>query len=351
MSKNVYLNFLKGFILLSPLPFGCVGKFFSPLFYITLLILVFSGLSVKDQVQGSGIGEPPFAFRRRIRMFTIIFSGFLLMQVIPLPVFIVKLISPETVKSYFLVSEHIPAFMTLSKVPVETVMFTLRLLVIILFFVSFIRINLRIKDLISVVNVLILSAAVQAVFGVIKYALHSDKFFLFFHQIEKPREFEFLTGTLGNPDHFAFYLEMIVPLALAALLLKIDLFELNNGLREKLISVFNKDKSFLVSFVIVVLLCVSIVLTGARAGIMTLITSLILFGLLTFYLTRSRVFRKKIKVIIITIAIVTLFVGIKNTTDKFMKTNFDKTGRFLRWPNSINMFKDYPVLGTGFWDL
>ncbi len=213
---------------------------------------------------------------------------------------------------------------------------------------SFIKINLRIRELLSVINILILSAALQSVFGIIKYALQSDKFFIFFHQVDQSRKVEFLTGTLGNPNHFAFYLEMIVPLTLAALFLKIDLFESGSGFREKLISTFNRDKRFLISFVLIVLFSISIVLTGARAGIMTLITTFILFSLFTFYLTRSRAFRKKIKVILITIALVTLFVGIKNTSDKFMRTNFDKAGRFLRWPNSINMFKDYPVFGTGF---
>jgi len=348
MSKNVYLNFLKGFILLSPIPFGCVGKVFSPLFYLTLLVLSFAGLSVRDQLKTDKGGSVYFAFQSRIKLFTYIFFGFLIFQIIPLPIFILKLISPETVNTYFPVTEALPALMTISKVPFETIMFGIRLLVIIVFFISFVRINLRIRELISIVNVLILSAAIQSLFGIIKYSLQSNKFFLFFHEIEKPRKVEFLTGTLGNADHFAFYLEMIIPLILVTLLLKINLFESNNGIREKIISTFNQDKKFLISFILIVLLSISIVLTGARSGIMTLVTTLILFSLLTFYLTRSRVFRKKIKMIFISIALVTLFVGIKNTSDKFMRTNFDKAGRFLRWPNSMDMFKDFPVFGTGF---
>ncbi|MCK5004577.1 MAG: O-antigen ligase family protein [Candidatus Aminicenantes bacterium] len=348
MSKNAYLNLLKGFILLSPLPFGCVGKIFSPLFYMTLLVLSFAGLSVRDQLKTERGESVYFAFQNRIKLFTYIFFGFLLFQIIPLPIFILKLISPATVKSYFLISEQLPAFMTISKVPVETIMFGVRLLVIIIFLISFIKINIRIRELISIVNVLILSAVVQSLFGIIKYALQSDKFFLFFHQIDKPRKVEFLTGTLGNPNHFSFYLEMIIPLVLVLLLLKINLFESNNGFREKIISTFNQDKKFLFSFIFVVILSISIVLTGSRAGIMTLATTLILFGLLTFYLTRSRVFRKKIKIIFVTIAMVTLYVGIKNTSDKFMRTNFDNSGRFLRWPNSMKIFKDFPLFGTGF---
>ncbi len=348
MKKSTYLNFLKGFILLSPIPFGCVGKVFSPVFYLVLLLLSFAGLSIRNQLGSKGFGSVNFAFQRKIKLITYIFFGFLVFQVTPLPVFILKLISPATLKSYFPVSEVLPSFMAISKVPVETVLFGIRLLVIILFLISFININLRIRDLIPVINIIILSAAIQSVFGIIKYALQSDKFFIFFHQIEKPREVEFLTGTLGNADHFAFYLEMILPLVLAVLFLKMDLFESGAGFRDRMVSTFNKDRSFLISFVLVVMISISIILTGSRAGIMTLITTLIIFGLLTFYLTRSRIFRKKIKVIFITIALITLYIGIKNTSDKFMKTNFDKAGRFRRWPDSLNMLKDFPLFGTGF---
>ena len=348
MSKNAYLNLLKGFILLSPLPFGCVGKIFSPLFYMTLLVLSFAGLSVRDQLKTERSGSVYFAFQNRIKLFTFVFFGFLFFQVIPLPVFIIELISPATVKSYFLISEQLPSLMTISKVPVETIMFGLRLLVIIIFFLSFVRVNLRIRELISIINVLILSAAMQVFFGIIKYSLKSNKFFLLFHEIEKPQKVEFLTGTLGNPNHFAFYLEMIIPLTLAALFLKIDLFESSSGFREKLILTFNKDKGFLISLILVVMFSVSIILTGSRAGIITLVTTLIIFSLLMFYLTRSKILRKKIRVILITIALVTLYVGIKNTSDKFMSTNIDSGGRFLRWPNSIGMFKDFPLFGTGF---
>ncbi|MCK5222753.1 MAG: O-antigen ligase family protein, partial [Candidatus Aminicenantes bacterium] len=348
MSKNAYLNFLKGFILLSPLPFGCVGKVFSPLFYLILLVLSFAGLLVRDQLKTERDESVYFAFQNRIKLFTYIFFGFLLFQIIPLPIFILKLISPATVNSYFLISEQLPAFMTISKVPVGTIMFGVRLLVIIIFLISFIKINIRIRELISIVNVLIISVSIQSFFGIVKYSLHSNKFFLFFHEIEKSRKVEFLTGTLGNTNHFAFYLEMIIPLILVILLLKMNLFESDNGFKEKIISTFNQDKKFLISFILIVMLSISVVLTGSRSGIMTLVTTFILFSMLTFYLTRSKVFRKKIKIILIAIALVTLYVGIRNTTDKFMRTNFDKSGRFLRWPNSMKMFKDFPLFGTGF---
>ncbi len=134
MSKKTYLNFLKGFILLSPLPFGCVGNVFSPLFYLLLLLLSFLGLSVNDQVPVSGRGQVSFAYQKRVKLFVYIFFGFLVFQVIPLPVFLLNLISPETVKSYFSVSGEAPAFLTISKVPVETIMFGIRLIVIIFSF-------------------------------------------------------------------------------------------------------------------------------------------------------------------------------------------------------------------------
>ena len=58
MKKSLFLFLLKLFILLSPIPFGCVGRVFSPLFYLYLLILSFIGInlvSIKDGLNSTSI--------------------------------------------------------------------------------------------------------------------------------------------------------------------------------------------------------------------------------------------------------------------------------------------------------
>ena len=348
MKKKTYLILLKGFIVLSPIPFGCVGRVFSPLFYLLLFLIAFSGYSVIEQKKISGTKSVLFAFKKKVTILTVAFFGFILFQIIPLPLFLVKLISPVTVESFEIINMKIPGFIPLSYVPLETVMFGFRLVGIILFFSSFIRIEFRKREIISIMNVLVFSVSLQSLFGLIKYATGNRNFFLFFHRVTEDPTAGFLTGTLGNPNHFSFYIEMIFPLLLALFFMKIKLFGSGGSIREKVISAFNADRNVILKFILLPFLGLAIILTGSRAGIMTLLISFVIFSMLTIYLRRSKLLRKKLKIIFLTLAMVTIFFGIKNTTDKFMKGDYlSSSGRFLRWPSTMEMFKDHPLSGTG----
>jgi hypothetical protein len=46
-TRKLFLVYLKALILLSPIPFGCVGKVWSPLFYLLLTILTYIGFKVQ----------------------------------------------------------------------------------------------------------------------------------------------------------------------------------------------------------------------------------------------------------------------------------------------------------------
>ncbi len=90
MNKNNYLLSIKTLILLSPIPFGCVGKIYSPLFYLLLLVVSFIGLYQPKE-------KSDFLYEKWIRYFFYSFLVFLGFQVIPLPVFLLKILSPKTV--------------------------------------------------------------------------------------------------------------------------------------------------------------------------------------------------------------------------------------------------------------
>ncbi|MEN8155192.1 MAG: O-antigen ligase family protein [Acidobacteriota bacterium] len=348
MDREKYLILLKSFILLSPLPFGCVGKIFSPLFYMLLLTLSFIGINYADKPVKIKLNRTKFIYEKRAIKIFYILLGFLLFQSIPLPVSFLKIISPGSIKALTELKDTLPFFYTISQVPVETIIFTLQIIVMAAFFWSFVNIKLKKFEMFSIINTLILSASLQSFFGLIKYSTGSEYFFLFFHKIKIYPESPFLTGTLGNPDHFAFYLEMIIPLILANIFLKIKFLDAGSHFKDKMISAFNQERNFIIYFVLLVLAAVAIILTGARSGILTLVLSFLIFSLLSYYLKKTRMIRKKLKVIFIVIAVAAVFIGIQNTTEKFMTTSFESSGRFLRWPNSMNMAYDFPIFGTGF---
>jgi O-antigen ligase len=334
--------FLKVLILLSPLPFGCVGRVFSPLFFIFILVLLFISVGQRGKtVQISA--------KKKIRYLLIAFLGFLVFQLLPLPVFLLKLVSPATVHHISQFKGQVAGFHPISLVPFETLVFGFRFLVFALFFRVLIKVPFKKKEIISILNVLILSSLFQVILGLLKY-LHGNRlFFLFFHEVKEGDPLvKYLTGTLGNPNHFAFYLEMILPLFLALLFLKLRFFEAGTSLREKIISTVDKNKWLLLSFAVPVLLGVGIILTGSRAGIITMVLCFLIFAQLAVFLKKGKTTRNRLAFFFIAITAAALFIGVQTTVKKFMSTSFESQGRFLRWPATLSMTREFPVFGAGF---
>jgi O-antigen ligase len=340
--NSIISNFLKILILLSPLPFGCVGRIFSPLFLMLILVLSFI-------VLGQPGGPVQFLDKKKIRYVFIAFLGFLGFQLLPLPPFLLKLVSPATANHVFQLTGQLTGFHPISMVPFETMMFGFRFLVYALFFLALLHVRFKKKEMISIFKILVLSSVLQVILGLLKY-LHGNKyFFLFFHKLAENDPLQkYLTGTLGNPNHFAFYLGMVLPLFLALLFLKLQFLEAGKSLREKIIAAVDKNKWLLLYAAVPVLLGAGIILTGSRSGIVTMILCFLIFGQLAVYLKQGKSIRRKLAFFFIVITAAVLFIGVQTTVNKFLSTSFESSGRFLRWPATLNMSKDFLILGAGF---
>jgi O-antigen ligase len=342
--NSVISKFLKILILLSPLPFGCVGRVFSPLFLMLLLVLSFIAL-------GQPGGPVQFLAKKKIRFVFIAFLCFLGLQLLPLPPFLLKLLSPAAAThiSHFTLTGQLTGFHPISMVPFETLAFGFRFLVYALFFLALLHVQFKKNEMISILKILVLSSVLQVILGLLKY-LHGNKyFFLFFHELKESDSLvKYLTGTLGNPNHFAFYLGMVLPLFLALLFLKLQFLEGGKSLREKIIAAVDKNKLLLLYAAVPVLLGTGIILTGSRAGIITMILCFLIFGQLAIYLKQGKSIRRKLTFFFLVITAAALFIGIQTTVKKFLSTSFESSGRFLRWPATLTMSKDFLIFGAGF---
>ena len=370
-TRKRFLFSLKLFILLSPIPFGCVGKIWNPLFYAVLTLLTFWGIRVVENQKviveaeigdrssrvGDGISTQNSKFKtqnfndilygkwiKRLFMAFLIFIGF---QCIPLPIALVNILSPNKIEVLGKLIDELPAFTSLSWVPFNTLIYGLVTFLYGLFFLLLFQIRMRKREMVSLLNVLVLSASVQVVFGLLKLAQGNTRFFLFFFPVEKSDISRFLTGTLGNSNHFAFYLEMIISLALALFFFRFRFFQADVSWKQKILSITDENKILLVYFIAINLMGVGILLTGTRAGIVTMLFVFILFSQLLIYLKLSRRVRRKMIWILAAISVFVLFVGVQNTLNEFKRSPMAEGGRLTRWPNTLDMVQDFPVLGTG----
>ena len=335
---------LKAFILLSPLPFGCVGKIFSPLFFLLLLLISFIGMKQPEE-------KSDILYEKWLRRLFYCFLVILGLQVIPLPIFLLRILSPKTIHILSFLEERLPVFHSISLAPFETIVSGCQFLVFSLFFLVMVNIKFERINIISLVNTIILSSVIQVIFGLVKYIQGNRYFFLFFYPFEDNEKLRYrLTGTLGNSAHFAFYLEMILPLILALFFITSSLLEKRRlSLREKFLAIFNEKNNTILYFMAAVLLGIGIFLTGSRGGVGIMILSIIVFSLFSIYLGIPAEVRKKLKIIYILILCGILLIGLQETIGRLLHTNIEKENRFnTRWPGTIAMISDFPILGTGF---
>lgn len=139
-------------------------------------------------------------------------------------------------------------------------------------------------------------------------------------------------GPFVDRDDFAGFLELILPLGLALLLL--------DGERH--------EKRLLVGL-FVVFPAAALFLSGSRAGVVCFLFELLLLGLLTgIYGRRSQ--RWLLAGMALAIGVLALWLGVGYTVHRFTAANATKmslVGRLQITQDSLHMFLHHPLLGTG----
>ncbi len=96
-----------------------------------------------------------------------------------------------------------------------------------------------------------------------------------------------------------------------------------------------------------IVLAAGIYLTGCRSGIAVLVLSSLFFAQMSVYLRVNFSFRKHLRLVFVLATLLAVFIGLQSTLDKFLTGNYIEGGRIDYWANSLAMFHDFPVFGTG----
>jgi O-antigen ligase len=337
MNKPALRTFLQFLIVLSPLPLGCVDGLWQPLCFLLFALFAFLAF-LGPQVSYKFLYQVP------VRYLAGIFFVLLVFQLLPLPLFLLKWLSPAVVPLLESLSGSLPAFHSLSLIPAETLLALARFLVYALFFIALLRLDWDKNDIFVLFGTAIVSGVAQTIFGLLKLGQGNTKFFLFFMADE--RVSPFLRGTIYNSDHFAFYLELLFPLALGLLFARLHIFDPGQSLREKILHIA-EDRRVIFLFLAAVVLAAGIYLTGCRSGIVVLVLSAMFFAQMSVYLRVNFSARKHLRLVFILATLLAVFVGLQSTLDKFLTGNYIEGGRIDYWSNTLTMFSDFPAFGTG----
>jgi O-antigen ligase len=277
---------------------------------------------------------------------------FIIFQILYLPKSIVKLLSPGTYgfHEFFSIDFANASFLSISLIPSQTFRQGLELLTY--FFLGFIIVmNITKKrQIMRIFYVLIGMGIFQAFYGMFELYNKNPRI-LFFKKIYSLNS---VTGTFINRNHFSGYLEMIVPLAVGLIIARIDIISLM-GLkwREKLLRLSEKGWAINLMIVFGILgMSLAIVFSQSRSGVFILLFTFVLFFCLVGIYFRDSVYQRRsignfLRISLLTLIGISLFLGIGSTVERFSLDSVLYESRPVIWTNTIEIYADYPIFGTG----
>jgi len=336
-------------ILFSPLPKASVLGWAVLVIQLAVIVMMAAYLLMGEKPV---LGE---MMRKALKWPVYLFSGLfgvIFIQVIPLPVFLVKVLSPHT---YAFRAEYVGGFaggkfMSLSLMPFHTLGAGLELLTYFLLGFLVIKTVTRIQQVRRILYVLVGMGIFQAFYGF--FELFNKNPRLLFYR----KEFYLndLTGTFVNRNHVSGMLEMVIPLAVALILARTDLLGLGGmKLKEKLLH-FTDQANYRVLLLGlgVVLMTLAVIFTRSRSGIFLVALGLFLFlELSLLYGGRETERRKGIKgyfkITAVVITLIALYMGIDATLQRFSIDKLLAEQRPVFWGQTAEIVGDFPVLGSG----
>lgn len=336
-------------IIFSPLPAASVYPWATTAIALAAVILaVFYFMLEKRPSLDPGLSRS----LKRPGLFFAGFFIFVLFQIMPLPVFVVRLLSPHSMafRQQFAYQIGKVKFLTLSLVPYQTLREGLELFSCFLIGFLIIKTVTTKKQIWRILIVLVSMGFFEAVYGIAQLN-RTNPWILFY---KKTIKLDKVTGTFINPNHLAGYLEMIIPLVLGLVIAHIDLLSMaGKSLREKLMQITEKNFAFnLILMASLFVMVAAVLLTGSRTGLFLMVLTFVLFWVFSFFYFGTMRHRKSavktaLQIMSLILVLLFIYVGIGSTLERFSPENIYQGGRLHYGKNTLQIIKDFPVFGIG----
>lgn len=276
--------------------------------------------------------------------------GLILLQLLPLPAPLVKLVAPATYAIYRPILEAGAGgtAITLSLNPKATLLLFCTLASYAVFYVLTVQLlTSREKLQKTVVTVTVLGSLV-AVEAILQKLLSPDAIYWLRPSPANASP----VGPWVYSNHFAGFMEMVFPLVVALFLFYKPQVSYDEKLRDRIINLFTMPgaNSSLLLATGAVLIAVSILLSLSRGGIVTLCLAFLFFTAFTARTTRDR---RTQWAVLITVAVILIFtwLGWQPVMDEFGRLwgaeGLNTSGRLPVYLDTMDIIRTFPLLGTG----
>jgi O-antigen ligase len=198
---------------------------------------------------------------------------------------------------------------------------------------------------------LIVLGSLEATYGIVQYLTGYQKIFGFTKQFY----IEDATGTYINHNHFAGFLELVIPFA--AMMAFYNLHSRSaHGVPERRRGragryALSLDPRILFYAFLVILLLIAVVFSRSRMGIFAVLASLVLMAVLGQLGGGRRAWTVITLLVIAGSMTYALWIGLDPVISRFemLKPSAleDPAGRLVLWKQASGIVRDYPAVGTG----
>jgi O-antigen ligase len=341
-------------LVFTPIAFGSLDLWAFSLMELGILAILLLG--TVQFIMGKNQGSPELYFLRSqqsvtLRIFLGLFLLFVLLQILPLPSGLLKILSPKTYafRHEFSSFSFVPSAVSLeasslsfplSFVPFATQVELFKWFTLIALFLFLLKWKPLDRNKGSLIFIVMLVGIVESLYGIVelfsahRHVLHGEASLVYA-----------VTGTFVNRNYFAGYLLMVIPLAVGYIFYR----EFSHGgraltWRRRLSSIDGKTY-FLVFGVI--LMTLGLLFTASRMGIISLLLS---FSLVAFLFRNPQKEQRfsKTPVLILGLALLwAAWIGLDTVISRFFDVSENFELRWEMWTNTFQIIKDFPLFGSG----
>jgi O-antigen ligase len=362
MAKDSFIFWgLCAIIFLIPLPFG--GNEEWAIFAFEALTIVLFGIHVAGRTFRHGSPEAGSAAGRErfpavFKVFLAVFFVISVFQLIPLPLPLLKILSPHAARIYEgtsglgLGSSSASKFHPLSFSVSLSMVDLAKYVCFCLFGYLAYRYVATKKRIEILVEIILIAAFCQALYGLAEYFSGSGRIFGWKNIYNPGSAF----GTFVNRNHFSGFLEMCLPLSIGYLLIKTGIFWRGDFSLEKKAPPGRKrlPRTILLG-ALPVMLGIGIFYSRSRSGIISFLASIFFMFIVLFLNNRQRQdgfvgknkFMRIVAVITLCIFTIALLIGTRPILERFSRGEMNKTGRTEFAADTLNLIKDYLIFGSG----
>ncbi len=353
MMNRMIKYVLVGLILFTPIIFGSMEVWAFSIMELAILFMIVLKLtqSLTSRTWGSSLSSQHSPFRNPQTVVPFVLLSFflclILFQMVSLPPGIMGVLSSKTLRlGHFLSMPESPALVSDSNLKISFVPFATRVeffkwFALVAFFLFLLSWDARDRVLLNLIPVVMAAGVGEAFYGMFEF-FTGHRYIL---NLEASSLTSSVTGTFINPNYFAGYLLMVIPVSMGYLFSR-SYFRHGpfSGWRQRLLALEGKD--LLISFGILVMI-LGLLFSASRMGILSLLLSLGIVSLFSGYHKRGKSFSPTSLFLLALGILWAGWIGLDAVIGRFFSVSEDFQIRWRIWSDTFRMIKDFPLLGTG----